>query len=115
MQLACLLHEVVEANKKVEMQEDRRWKAVGVGVERILQNRALPQMTLSAKWPRLRAQAKGQERTQPKKRVGGYGDLSQPRISCRAMLMVILDLANGPGVCVVLIVCKWVWRTSFSS
>ena len=25
-QLACLLHRVVEANKKVEMQECRRWK-----------------------------------------------------------------------------------------
>ena len=28
-QLACLLHKVVEANKKVEMQECRRWKPWG--------------------------------------------------------------------------------------
>ena len=35
-QLTCLLATVVEANKKVEVQECRRWNAVGVIVERIL-------------------------------------------------------------------------------
>ena len=52
--------------------QTRRWKCKsavdgsrGCDVDRklnLLQKRALPQMTLSAKWPRLRAQTKGQER-----------------------------------------------------
>ena len=61
-------------------------------------------MTLSVKWPRLRAQAKCQERTQIEKM--GYGDSSQPRISCRAMLMVSLEIAYAPGHCVVLNACR---------
>ena len=60
-QLACLLPQFVEANKKVGVQECRRWKPwalCGESSEFIV---AQPQTTLNAKWARPGVQNKRQE------------------------------------------------------
>ncbi len=108
-QLACLLHTVVGANKKVEMQEGRRWKPwvwCGENFEFIAELSPAPD---DAKRKAAKTQGPGQgPGTDSIEKMSGChsGDLSPPRISCRTMLMVSLRISYGPGHCVVLNVCR---------
>lgn len=60
-QLACLLLRAVGANKKVELEECRRWKLGALCGEKSEFIAAQPQMTLDAKWARPGAQTRRQE------------------------------------------------------
>ena len=62
-QLACLLPQVVEANKKVEVQECRRWKPWALCGENSEFIAGQPQTTLNAKWARPGAQNSRQEQS----------------------------------------------------
>ena len=60
-QLACLLLRAVGANKKVEMQECKRWKPWALCGQNSEFIAAHPQTTLNAKWARPGAQTRRQE------------------------------------------------------